>query len=97
MLRNNIGRPHKELTLPRLKRQLSIFYTGPDGRVTSDDPNSYKGEERAAYQDALVSQYPWTGYADGILKDRNKPQKHNFFSAAKTEESENEAPSLTPP
>ncbi|MCW8470475.1 hypothetical protein OQJ19_07370 [Fluoribacter gormanii] len=96
MLRNSIGKPHKELTLPRLKRQLSIFYTGPDGRLTSDDPDAYKGEERVAYQDALISQCPWTGYADRILKERNKQKKPNFFSVTEKEEAENETPALTP-
>ena len=89
MLRN---RPHQKLTAPRLKRQLSIFYTGPDGRLTSDDPDSYKGEERVAYQDALISQRPWTGYADGILKERSKQKPPNFFPAAKKEEAEREIP-----
>ncbi|OEH45981.1 hypothetical protein lpari_03033 [Legionella parisiensis] len=36
------------------KRQLSVNYTAPDGRLTSDDPNSYTGEERIAYQNALA-------------------------------------------
>ncbi|WP_454781575.1 hypothetical protein [Legionella sp. WA2022007384] len=87
MLRNNLGRPHKDLSSTRLKRQLSIFYTGPDGRITSDDPDSYKGLERIAYQDALISQHPETGYADGILKKRAKEKNANFFSDAKTSES----------
>lgn len=55
-----------------LKRQISVAYTSPDGRLTSDDPNSYVGDERVAYQDALLSQHPNSGYADGILEARQK-------------------------
>ncbi|WP_259331281.1 hypothetical protein [Legionella bozemanae] len=69
--KNNPERLQK-LTEPRFKRQLSVFYKAPDGRLTSDDPNSYTGEERVAYQNALLNQYGWTGYADGILAERKK-------------------------
>ncbi|QMT61849.1 hypothetical protein [Legionella sp. PC997] len=97
MLRNNPQRPRNELPSTRLKRQLSIFYRGPDGRITSDDPDSYKGQERVAYQEAILSQHPRTGYADGILKERKQRNKTQFFSIAKKEESENEPSVPTPP
>lgn len=74
----------KNLTAPSLKRQLSIFYTAPDGRLTSDDPNSYQGEERVAYQNALINQRPETGYADGIVAERAKTS--GFFAPKKNEE-----------
>ncbi|HHF7366167.1 TPA: hypothetical protein ACPSKY_001271 [Legionella bozemanae] len=83
--KNNPERLQK-LTEPRFKRQLSVFYKAPDGRLTSDDPNSYTGEERVAYQNALLNQYGWTGYADGILAERKK--KPGFFAPQKKEGSD---------
>ncbi|HHT0594170.1 TPA: hypothetical protein ACTXXA_002519 [Legionella anisa] len=77
-----------------LKRQISVTYTSPDGRLTSDDPNSYVGVERVAYQDALLSQHPNSGYADGILEERQK--KPGFFVPKKNEGSaDSEPPALT--
>ncbi|AWN72916.1 hypothetical protein LEAN103870_04325 [Legionella anisa] len=74
-----------------LKRQISVAYTSPDGRLTSDDPNSYVGDERVAYQDALLSQHPNSGYADGILEARQK--KPGFFAPQKKEVSADSEPS----
>lgn len=74
---------HKKLMPVGFKRQISVAYTAPDGRFTADDPNSYTGEERVAYQNALLSQHPNTGYADGILEERQK--KLGFFASQKKE------------
>ncbi|MCW8399132.1 hypothetical protein OQJ26_10045 [Legionella sp. PATHC038] len=84
--KNNSGKQEeKRLTPPRLKRQLSVAYIAPNGRLTSDDPDSYQGQERLEYQDALIRQRPETGYADGI-KARREKQRGRFFSQKKEEE-----------
>ncbi len=82
--KSNSETRQKNPTAPSIKRQLSVFYTAPDGRLTSDDPNSYQGEERVAYQNALMNQHPETGYADGIVAERAKTS--GFFAPKKKEE-----------
>ncbi|WP_237761360.1 hypothetical protein [Legionella cherrii] len=84
--KDNSGKQkEKRLIPPGLKRQLSVAYIAPNGRLTSDDPDSYQGQERLDYQDALIRQRPWTGYADGIIARREK-QRGRFFSQKKEEE-----------
>ncbi|MGM9454378.1 hypothetical protein ACTAZI_13710 [Legionella bozemanae] len=82
--------PLNKLMPVGLKRQISVTYTAPDGRLTADDPNSYTGDERVAYQNALLSQHPNTGYADGILAERQK--KPGFFAPQKKESADSEPP-----
>ncbi|MCE0722014.1 MULTISPECIES: hypothetical protein [Legionella] len=72
------------------KRQISVAYISPEGQLTSDDPNSYEGEKRVAYQNALLSQHPNTGYAEGILEERQK--KPGFFATQKKEVSADSEP-----
>ncbi|KTD69411.1 MULTISPECIES: hypothetical protein [Legionella] len=101
MLKNNPAKPDtaekpaRRLVEASLKRQLSVSYVGPRG-LTSDDPDSYQGQERIAYQDALISQRPRTGYADGILA-RREEQKARFFSQEKEKEHVEHASAPTPP
>ncbi|MCW8409019.1 hypothetical protein OQJ13_08555 [Legionella sp. PATHC035] len=84
--KENSGKPQeKRLIPPGLKRQLSVAYIAPNGQLTSDDPDSYQGQERLQYQDALIRQRPETGYADGIIARREK-QWGRFFSPKKEEE-----------
>ncbi|STY31734.1 Uncharacterised protein [Legionella wadsworthii] len=87
----------KGLISPSLKRQLSVAYIAPDGRLTSDDPNSYSGKERVAYQNALIKQHPDTGYADSIIKERQEKKKSAFFQPKKEDEKDkiNATPTLS--
>ena len=39
--------------------------------MTSDDPASYEGNEKANREDVLIQQHFHTGYAEGILARRN--------------------------
>jgi hypothetical protein len=64
-----LGEPHK------LRRQLSIAYEH-NGMMTQDDPNSYSGKEKRMREKALLTQFPNTGYADGI----RSRQKVSFFT-----------------
>ncbi|WP_199744194.1 hypothetical protein [Legionella sp. km772] len=50
-----------------LRRQLSVTYTH-NGVQTSDDPDSYEGEERRSHQKSLLRDHPNTGYADAIVR-----------------------------
>lgn len=79
--KNNPVKHVDELTPLCLKRQLSVTYIAPDGRLTADDPASYKGQECIDYQNALIAQQPRTGYAEGILERRAA----GFFSPKKRE------------
>ncbi|CAM2736007.1 Uncharacterised protein [Legionella steigerwaltii] len=83
--KSNPDQQQKRLAQVGLKRQLSVSYIGPKGQITCDDPDSYSGQERIAYQNALIRQHPETGYADGIL-ERREEQRARFFSQQKEEE-----------
>ena len=60
------------LTPSTLRRQLSVTYLH-NGKITSDDPGSYKGEECRAHERSLLRQHPHTGYSDGIRKKNKNP------------------------
>ena len=55
-----------------LNRQLSIRYRLPNGDFSSDCPSAFTGNERSSREDAILEQFPWTGYADGIRENRNQ-------------------------
>ncbi len=67
--------------LPSLIRQLSIAYIFR-GKPTNDDPRSYDLQERIERENVLLDKHPDTGYAKGILRDRQaaeaapQPQAH---------------------
>lgn len=54
---------------PRLIRTLSVVYTYQEQR-TANDPSYYEGEERRLREDAILEQYPFSGYAERIRVNR---------------------------
>lgn len=60
---------------PRLIRQLSVAYRGPDGQYTHSDPNSFQGQERATHQIALLNDETGknTGYANAVRDELGLP------------------------
>lgn len=53
----------------RLIRTLRIHYYYR-GYATNHAPSSYERDERRAREDALLAQYPHSGYAEKIRADR---------------------------
>ena len=62
-----------------LKRQLSATYMF-DGKVTSDDPRSYEGEERKARQAAINRDLWWSGYASNPCATTPPPGASNMYT-----------------
>lgn len=60
---------------PRLIRTLSVAYTY-QGHLTANDPSYYRGEERRLREDAILEQYPNSGYAERIRIER-AANEHN--------------------
>ena len=89
-------------TAPILRRQLSASYTNPiTGELTADDPSSYQGAERTAFENALLNELPDTGYAAGIRKDRRHARSNipawsahcnDVFFRANPNNDDNDAP-----
>lgn len=87
-IKNNPNPNDDDLPLlqPVLRRQLSAAYRDPfTGLPTQDDPSSYQGEEREAYEKALMRDLPHTGYAAGLRRNSDRARAScrdalSFFS-----------------